>query len=104
MKTLFHGELDNVLITHLCKLRNEMAVRTAIEIWQTGEAVGISRLSVDMSEQNATDRINFVRCCIDRQDTPIDYRKTFMLLLHYSPSAFLSPSFYPVLFLDNWHH
>eukprot|EP00979_Chaetoceros_neogracilis_P011770 scaffold2972_cov257-Chaetoceros_neogracile.AAC.18 len=90
------------IIEHMNLLKDESSVRSAIVEWSNNEKVESFLLLIDMSDPSSIEVVNFVRCCIDQ--LPPGKCKTFALLLHYSPASFLSKSFYPALFLDDWRH
>ncbi len=102
LRKLVHDQAEKFVIAHLCALKNEATVRSIIDSWAEHETVHILLLIVDMSESIAIDRINFIRCCIDQ--IALNHAKKVVLLLHYSPAAFVTSSFYPALFLDEWKH
>ena len=104
LKHLVHHEANRFIIEHLCSLKNEASVRSVIEIWSEHKSLDAFLLIVDMGEKTAIDRINFVRCCIDQLGISTVGDKKIIILLHYSPAAFQTQSFYPALFLDEWQH
>ena len=101
--TLVYHETDRIKIECLHNLKSELLVRSTIEGWVNDDCCDIFLLIVDMNEDASTERVNYVRCCID-QVLKLPPKKTIMLLLHYPNVSFQTKVFYPALFLDNWHH
>ena len=92
-----------LIIENLSRLRSEALVRGAIQTWAQHDTRHIFLLLVDMNHQHALDRTNFVRMVVE-QHLSETTKKTFALLLHYSPSSCLQSQCYPALFLGGWQH
>jgi hypothetical protein len=48
-------------------------------------------------------KVNYIRMCVEQQIAGIE-GKSFLLLLHYSPSSTVQARCYPALFLGGWEH
>lgn len=101
---LVHDHPHCVIIENLSRLRSEALVRGAIQTWAQHDTRNIFLLLVDMSNQHALDRTNFVRMVVEQHRSETMTNKTFALLLHYSPSSHLQSRCYPALFLGGWQH
>ena len=102
VQNLVQEDVDSIIIEHLDLVKNESSLRSLLESWIETTRNTTFLLIVDMSSQTAGERVNFVRCCIDQ--LPTESQKRLLMVLHYPPSAFLSNSFYPAIFLGGWRH
>ena len=101
-RSLIADRPEVLMIEHMNLLKDESSVRSTIGEWSNHKKIDTFLLLIDMSDPSSIEVANFVRCCIDQ--VPSGQCKTFALLLHYSPASFVSKSFYPALFLDDWRH
>ena len=103
VKKLVCKEVSLVIIEHLLLLKNEASIRSAVDNWAVHPCKRIFLLVVDMNDQHATNRVNFVRSLVEQQTIDLR-RKVFVLLLHYPPASSHRRLCYPALFLGGWKH
>jgi hypothetical protein len=100
-----HEDPDRLIIAHLRHLKSESSVQRVVDNWQSSEKRDVLIMVVDVGEVGATEKINFVRSCIENavrgQDRP---DKCFVAVCHYRASSSNFRSVYPALFLGSWSH
>jgi len=106
LQNLVHERTESVALYHLAHMRNEIIVRSTINAWLNSETKNLLIIIADMSVPSCTEKVNFVRCCVEQQHEGIvESEKMFLLLLHFPPSSLQScSSLYPSLYLGIWAH
>ena len=96
---------SDVVIYRFSSMNNEISIRSCIECWLSDIKKKVMLMMLDMGSNNACEKVNYIRCCIDRQQNLGKNQKHFILLLHYPPSLLhIKKNFYPATFLGSWKH
>ena len=80
VQTYVHSDPECIMIEHLNSLKNESTLRSIIDAWCDNDLVKYLLIIVDMSSHVSTERVNFLRCCIDQVNPKKE--KKFLSILH----------------------
>lgn len=97
---LVHENPDEIVIEHLERLRSETALRNSLTNWTHHRTRHTFVLLVDMNKEKAVKGVNFVRSLAEQIVSST--KKSFVLVLHYSPSSAIDARLYPALFIGGW--